>query len=57
MLYMYVNSFMCLSATKYFKKMNGLQKGSYFCKRMVEGINVGSMQNLVSYILLRLWTH
>lgn len=43
-----------LLVTKYFEKMNGLQKHSCYCKRMVEGINVGSLQNLVSYILPRL---
>jgi hypothetical protein len=42
-----------LSAMKRFKKRSVIIKSSYYCKRMVEERNVGSLQNFVSFILLR----
>jgi len=34
-------------------KMKYYTNGSCYCKRMVEELNVDSLQNLVSFILLR----
>jgi hypothetical protein len=46
-----------LSAIKCLKKRSVLTKSSRYYKRMVEERNVGSLQNLMSFILLRPLTH